>query len=256
MKRRFIIPFAVMAVFFISACASDYNTLIRESENRFNKGEFLEAARTLLPQVNTADKNQLLFMMEAGLMLHAGGEFEKSTTVLSGAAKLIEEMPVRVTQQAAALLLNERSTNYRGEDHERVLVHMYLGLNRLMMKDGDGARVDFKKTNDMLRELVQTGGRAYKQNVMAKYLTGIAFEISADADKDEHDREFAYIEYKQIRSLRGNLPLVYFDLQRVARDMDDAEDFRRWVAIARTNHLRSIPKDGGEFVLVFQSGQG
>lgn len=256
MKRRFIVPFAALAVFFITACSSDYNSLIRESENRFNKGEFLEAARTLLPQVNTADKNQLLFMMEAGLMLHAGGEYKKSTDVLTLAAKLVEQMPVRVSQQAMALLLNETSTNYRGEDHERVLVHMYLGLNRLMMSDGEGARVDFKKTNDYLRELVQKGGRAYKQNIMAKYLTGIAFEITADADNDESDREFAYIEYKQIQSLSRNLPMVYFDLQRVARAMNDAEDFRRWVGISGTNHLLNIPKGGGEFVLVFQSGQG
>jgi uncharacterized membrane protein YeaQ/YmgE (transglycosylase-associated protein family) len=256
MKRKIFALLILSSLAVVPACTSDYNLVMKDSEETFYKGQYLEAARKLLPAVNRSGRDQLLFMMEAGLMLHAGLEYKKSTDVLTEAGKLAREMAVSISKGAAALVLNETMTNYRGEEHERVMIHMYLGLNRIMMGDGEAARVDFKKVNDLLREIVETGGRDYKQNVMAKYLTGIAFEVSADAENDSHDREFAYIEYKQIQQLRGRMPLVLFDLQRVAKLMDDDEDFGKWVGMAGRNYQSGLPKNAGEVVVVFQAGKG
>jgi hypothetical protein len=166
----------LLAFFFcITACTTDYNKLIKDSETTFYKGQYMEAARKLLPHVNKKDKNQLLFLMECGLMLHAAGEYEKSNTILLGAAKIADTIATSISKQAAALLLNETQTNYKGEDFERVLIHMYIGINFLMLRDADSARVSFKKVNDLLRDINVTTGRSYKQNLMAKYLTAVAF---------------------------------------------------------------------------------
>ncbi len=256
MKRKFFAVGFSSLLLLLTVCSHDYNQVMKQSEDAFYKGRYLEAARLLLPGANSSGRDQLLFMMEAGMMLHSGGDYKKSVSVMTEAGRLADEMAVSISRGAAALLLNETMTNYRGEDHERVMIHMVLGLNRLMLNDGEKARVDFKKVNDMLRALVQEGGRAYKQNVMAKYLTAIAFEISADADNDEHDREFAYIEYKQVQQLAGRLPIVYFDLQRVAKKMEENEELPKWIGMAGRNYLAGMPKDAGELVVVFEAGQG
>ncbi len=255
MKRNIKAACSVCALFFLVLCSANYNEMIRTAEATFYSGKYLEAARSMLPQINAGGKDQLLFMMEAGLMLHAGGDFKKSTDVFTQAAKLADEIAISISKGAAALLLNETQTNYRGEDHERVLIHMYLGLGRMLLNKNEEARVDFKKVNDLLRALVQTGGGAYKQNKMAKYLTAIAFENTADLENDDSDREFAYVEYKQILSLDARLPIVYQDLQRMAKHYGDTEllgQYRRY----NPNFLNTIPKDAGELVVVFESGKG
>ncbi|MCX7677895.1 MAG: hypothetical protein N2316_01620 [Spirochaetes bacterium] len=255
MKRAMIVASLCSVFFFLILCSTNYNEMIRKAETTFYGGNYLEAARSLLPRINEKGKDQLLFMMEAGSMLHAGGDYEKSVNVFTHAAKLAQEIAISISKEAAALLLNETTTNYRGEDHERVLIHMYLGLGRMLLGKNEEARVDFKKVNDLLRELVQIGGGAYKQNKMAKYLTAIAFENTADLERDDNDREFAYVEYKQILALDNRLPLVYQDLQRMASyfgDTDLLAQYRRY----NQNFLNSIPKDAGEFVVIFESGKG
>ncbi len=246
---------AIATLFFFSfGCAGSYVQVMKDSEKMFYYGQYKEAARKLLPAVNSSGKDQLLFMMEAGLMLHAAGDYENSNKVLLEAAKLSERIALSVSKEAASLFLNETVTNYRGEDFERVLIHMYLGINFLMQKEADSARVEFKKVNDLLRDINVSSGKAYRQNLMAKYLTAIAFEISADKDNDFNDREFAYVEYKQIYELEPRLAMVYRDLQRLSKKLNDAEDYNKWVGMfGRRDYM---PANAGELVMIFQAGQG
>ena len=48
------------------------------------------------------------------------------------AAKIAQVIPISVSQEAAALLADQTMTNYRGEDFEKVLIHMFLGINFLI----------------------------------------------------------------------------------------------------------------------------
>ncbi len=254
MGKKTAVVLMCFLVLAAAGCTANYNKVLKDSETMFYSGKYKDAARTLLPSVNRSGKDQLLFMMEAGLMLHAAGDFENSNKVLLEAGKLADRIAVSVSKEAASLFLNETVTNYRGEDFERVLIHMYLGVNFLMLKKPDDARVEFKRVNDLLRDINVSTGREYKQNLMAKYLTAIAFEIIADRDKDVNDREFAYIEYKQILELEPRLAIVYRDLQRLAKQLNDMEDYNKWVGqFGRRDY---IPANAGEFVMIFQAGQG
>jgi hypothetical protein len=68
----------------------------------------------LLPEVNIGGKDQLLFMMECGLMLHTAGDYETSNKVLLPAGKLAQIIPISISQEVASFLTNDRNTNYRG----------------------------------------------------------------------------------------------------------------------------------------------
>jgi hypothetical protein len=254
MKRRRIIP-AIAVTLLALCCTANYNVQMQESEKQFYAGNYLEAARTLLPYVNKNDSDQLLFMMEAGLMLHAGGDFKKSNDVLLAASDLSEKIAISVSKTAASLFLNDTVTNYRGEDFERVLIHMYLGINFLMLEKPDEARVEFKKVDIVLRSIKESGGGAYKQNLMAKYLYAVAFELSAVAMKDDNDYNDAYVEYKQIFEKDPGFESVKTDLLRMAKTIGDTEDYQKWRG--RFGALdASIPKDAGELILIYQAGQG
>ena len=194
MKKTVRIISALLIVFaFVSCSSKNYNQEMKVSEDTFYKGKYLEAARLLLPNINKAGKDELLFMMECGLMLHAGEDYKTSNKVLLRAGSQANLLPISVTQQVASLLTNDTNTNYRGEDFEKVLIHVYLGINFLMLEEYDSARVEFMAVNNELSKIKSENGEArYKQNLMAKYLTAIAFEIVGERDNDTRDIEFAY----------------------------------------------------------------
>lgn len=256
MKKINLFLAILIASLTFASCAGgrDYYEAMKAPEERFYKGEYMDAARMLLPEVNKSGKDQLLFMMECGLMLHTAGDFETSNKVLLPAGKLAQIIPISITQEAASFLTNDRNSNYRGEDFEKVLVHVYLGLNFLMMEKYDEARVEFMAVNNELSRIKSENGEArYKQNIMAKYLTAITFEIVGEMNRDDKDVEFAYIEYKQIYNLNPELDMVKDDLLRTSRRLGYDDDYADW----RKKFGKGYEKDenSGELITIFQSGR-
>ncbi|MCL1911210.1 MAG: hypothetical protein FWG13_03285 [Leptospirales bacterium] len=254
MKKFMIFPLLASAILYTSCGSVDYNETIRTPEEMFYNGQYLEAAKLLLPVVNKKGKEQLLFMMECGYMLHAGGETDKSNSVLLPAGKLARVIPVSITQQAQSLLTNNTATNYMGEDFEKVLVHMYLGINFLMNNKNESAGVEFKLVNEELDKIRNEGTNSarYKQNIMAKYLTAAAYEALGNENNDMDDIEYAYTELKQINSLNSNIDLVREDLQKLSKKLGYDDDYAQWVTAFGK---RDIPDDSGELMVIFQSGR-
>lgn len=239
----------------VSCAAKDYNKEMKSSEDLFYKGKYLEAARMLLPGVNSGGKDELLYMMECGLMLHTGGDYETSNKLFLKAGQIARIIPISITQQAASFLTNDTNANYRGEDFEKVLIHVYAGINFLMLNKFEEARVEFKVVNDELSKIKTENGEArYKQNLMAKYLTAIAFEIIGEKENDKRDLEFAYIEYKQIYELDSNLAMVKDDLLRLSNRLGYDDDYQEWKGKFRKSY--NDDKNSGELIAIFQSGRG
>ena len=147
------------------------------------------------------------------------------------------------------MLTNDTKTNYRGEDFERVLIHMYAGMNFLMLDQNDSARVEFKRVNDLLTSFKSEGLNQFKQNIMAKYLTAVAFEAVADASNDTDDLEYAYIEMKQIYQLDPSNPLVKRDLVRLSGKLKYDDEYQTWKA--RFGNYADSPS---QVVVIFQNG--
>ncbi len=233
-NKSYAITILLLMAIMVS-CAKDYREAINAPEEAFYKGQEYEAAKMLLPQVNKFGKDQLLFMMEAGYLLHLAGKYEDSNRVLLKAAKTAQIKPISISKEIGALLADQTVTNYRGEDFEKVLIHMYLGINYLMLKEYNDAAVEFKAVNNELQKIKTEKGEArYKQNLMAKYLTAIAHEQRADSDSSAEDREYAEVEYKQILQLKPGLPMARSGLMQLQQGMSD---------------------NTGELVVIFQAGR-
>lgn len=235
MNKKLSVLSACLILVMTVSCAKDYREVISAPEEAFYRGQDYEAAKMLLPYVNKSGKDQLLFMMEAGYMLQAAGRIEDSTKVLSKAAKIALIKPISVSKEIGALLTNQTVTNYRGEDFEKVLVHMYLGIDYLLLKNAEDAAVEFKAVNNELQKIKSENGQArYKQNIMAKYLTAIAHELRANVTDSDDDREYAEVEYKQILQLKPDL----------------------WSARNALAQLQRSKYDNtGELVVIFQAGR-
>ncbi len=254
MKKFLIIAAVFLSVLSVSCSSKSYFEAIKAPEQKFYQGDYLGAARMLLPEVNNKGRDQLLYMMECGYMLHAGADYEKSNSILLPAGKLAKVVPTSVTQQITALLSNQTSTNYKGEDFEKVLVHMFLGINFLKMGETESARVEFKLVNEELSKIRAEGNTSkYKQNLMAKYLTAVAYEITARENNDLDDLEYAYKEYEQINILSPGYGPVKADLIRVSKRLGYNDDAAKWSA--QFGNVDKSFKDAGELVVILQSGK-
>lgn len=245
---------SIVSLLLFSCSSRNYNDAIRIPEDKFYKGQYLDAARLLLPDVNSGGKDKLLFMMECGLMLHTGGDYETSNKVLLPAGKLAQLIPISITNEIGALLTNDANTNYRGEDFEKVLVHVYLGINFLMLNKSEEARVEFMAVNNELAKIKSEDGNAkYKQSLIAKYLTAIALEIVGNKNSDTRDIEFAYVEYKQINELNPDLAMVKDDLLRVSRQLGYDDEYNDWKSQFHKSYSENA--NSGELVTIFQAGR-
>lgn len=251
-----IITFSIiLAISILFSCTKNYNEEMQDSESLFYKGKYKEAARQLLPSINKKSRNQLLYMMECGMMLHSGQDYENSNNVFLAAEKLYPEIGISISKQTASILLNESKTNYRGENFEKVLIHMYAGINFLMMNKIESARVEFKKVNNLLQSFKLENNKKYDQNILAKYLTAVCYETLGDIDKSYSDWEYAYIEYKQIYQLNRRLPGLGQDLMRTAFKLKDNQELAKWRRIYGNYNFSSNNSDGNLMVL-FHGGKG
>ena len=239
----------ISGIVFLFSCGTQFEKDIVEANKLFLSANFKEAARKILSSANSSGRDQLLAQMECGTMLNAALDYKNSNKLFLAAGKTAKTIPISISQESIALLTNDTMTNYRGEDFERVLIHMYAGMNFLMLNENDSARVEFKQVNDVLTSFKTSGYNNFKQNVMAKYLTALAFEAVADESGDKDDLEFAYIEMKQIFQLDPGNPLVRRDLVRLSGKLKYDDEYGEW-----RGKFGNHPDFPSQIAVIFQNG--
>ncbi len=239
---------------FLWGCSKPkYTVLIREAENAYYKTrDPYAASKALITHVNNENEDQLLFMMEAGMLLHAAEQFDSSNKILLLADKKADNMAKSISGEAASYFTNERGKPYRGEDYERVLVNMILGINFMKQGKYDSAMVEFKKVTYKLNAIKKKTGRKYKMNLMAKYLAAVA-ATAAD------ELEFAYVELKQIERIKPGIPIIARRLMQTALLLGYNDDYKTY----RAKYRRYAPKNAvvraasehSDLVMIYQAGK-
>ncbi|MDH4261939.1 MAG: hypothetical protein OEV78_02720 [Spirochaetia bacterium] len=79
LTRLRILFITIFSVSGLMCSSGNYNTLMVKAEKSlYVDNQPLEASRILIPYVNKRNQDQLLFMMEAGYMLHIAKDYQKS----------------------------------------------------------------------------------------------------------------------------------------------------------------------------------
>ena len=221
LRQSTIASFALL--FFGLACGKEkYTVLIKDAETTYyQKKDPKLASQKLIPHVNEEDEDQLLFMYEAGMLLHHAKQFETSNKILLDADKRAENLATSITGEISSYLINERGKPYKGEDYERVMVNMVLGLNFLQLGKYDDALVEFKRVNIKLNSIKKRTKNLYKVNLMAKYLAAFSAQLA-------QEYEYGYVELKQIHKINSKIDLVGAQLMRFAKIQKYADDYAKW----------------------------
>ena len=151
--------------------------------------EEIDRALALYAKEVNSPKDELLRLMDEGVLLRVAKRYEESNQKFLKAAKLIEQNGyISVSEQALTLITNEKQVVYQGEDFEKVLVHVYLALNFVNLENWEAALIETRRVNEILYTMISEAKRPYELNALARYLGGLLFETEGNLND-------AYISY-------------------------------------------------------------
>ena len=258
-------PFAVffLAVVLLGGCVSARMS-DRAGDRAFQEGRYSDAVAVFqkgIEQQGEEGRDVLLYLLDAGLALHAAGRFEESNQLFLRSEKIADIKDyTSLSTEAATLVTSDNLTHYKGEDFEKVLINTYLAMNFALLGDREAALVEARKVNRKLLLMITEGQRKYQQNAFARYLSAILYESDGDWNN-------AYVDYQQTRELLPELPGLGLDLWRMATALRMPDEAERWDSQyslsaeekKRTAALLRRPKKGeppalGEIVVLYENG--
>ncbi|MCD4690441.1 hypothetical protein K8S17_03175 [bacterium] len=188
-----------LAVLVLSGCAPHVTQLCRPLELSY-AGD-LEAAVSAIDETALAgsERNRFLYYTQRGHLLHLAGDWTASNVEFERAARVAAELePVSLTGTVSDYTINENVKAYTGEDFERAYVHYYMVLNYLMLGDREGALVECRRIDEVLRALdarYEEGTRRYQDDGFIRYVSGLIYEAEGKTDDARIDYELAVRAY-------------------------------------------------------------
>ncbi len=167
-------------------------------------------------------KERLLYYLDAGMLHHYNGDWQKSNELLEEAEAAIEQLYTKsVSRAAGSMLLNDNTLEYAGEDYEDIYINVFKALNYLRLEDIDAAFVEIRRLDDklgyleekhakMAKELVKDGetkldvkaSNHFHSSALARYLSMTMYEAS-------RQRDDARIDYDNIQYAFASQPDFY-----------------------------------------------
>ncbi|MBI3073494.1 MAG: hypothetical protein HYY84_15390 [Deltaproteobacteria bacterium] len=213
-----------LAVGFASACATQSLMVKAEREVRAEmaRGNH-ERALKVLRDANGKGfraRDSVAYYMNEGMLLHLTGRYKESNAVFARAQRMSDDLYTKsVSKRVAATFTSDATLDYRGDDHERVLINVVKALNYLRMGENGGALVEARKIDERLKTLsvdrFQKG--VYRRDAFASWLMGLLFEMEESWD----DARIAYVKaldvYEEDFKRLFGMPVPPYVAEDVAR---------------------------------------
>jgi len=150
----------------VSGCAAvrSYDAELGGTLERAAGGN-VDGAIKLLDSSN-ADKKNLLYQLELGMLQRLGNRYDESQKAWTSASAAIEGSRTvspldlsRMVGGAASYVLSDKLRAYEAHDYEQVMLLTYMALNHLALGDFDSARVAIKQTHELEAEIAERRSR-------------------------------------------------------------------------------------------------
>ncbi|HVP58290.1 MAG TPA: hypothetical protein VMU02_09345, partial [bacterium] len=167
-------------------------------------------------------ENDVLCLVERGLLLHYAGRYQESNQVFDRAEVLTEELYTKsLSREAAAFVTSDLAREYVPRPFEQVLINYFRALNYAFLGLEEDALVECRKASDKLAPYAEDQKRPYRQDAFMEYLTGILYEWGGEANNafiSYRNASEAYRTYSQLFGLPEPRDLPC-DIMRTAGEM-------------------------------------
>lgn len=257
MKTKALFPKILLWFFsiLIFTSCSHFAQTSSQANYYLKSGEFDKALDVLRPLAEKESDDQLVYLLDYGMALHLAGQYDESIKAFLKADDIAAIKDYHsLSRIAGSILLNEGMVQYKGDDFEKVFIHVYLALNFLMKNDLDGALVETRRTNEILQKYRDEAKKNYDQNALAFYLSGIIWE----ADKKWDD---AYISYKDAFTQDPKNKIYQKDVYRLSKLASRDEEIKflfkkHGVDASKLVEADAVGKGDSELIFIYQQGLG
>ena len=157
--------------------------------------------------------DEVLRLLDAGLVAHFDGKTAESNQALSEAETLMEAYSAKsVTQTVASLVTNDLVQDYAGEDFEDIYANIFMALNYLAQGEQDEAMVEIRRFDNKLKNLrtnyeieiraaenadnetkVKKVSIQFYDSALARYVSMLLYRAQGDSDN-------AAVDYNLLQS--------------------------------------------------------
>jgi uncharacterized protein len=234
----------------LTGCAGDYVARTAGYRHAYETYQYPPAIQGFDGEIKSGPQiDQLLAMMDEGMVLHAAGKFEESIKVLAQADKLSERLDfVSVSEEAKVLISSERERAYRGEDFEKLMISTLQALNYAQLGKDEDALVEVRRVNERMQRMINDEKKPYEQLAVARYLTAVLWEDQGHADD-------AFIDYYEANKLAGDLGSLAEPLVRLAKETGRTDALRQLRKQYPWAEPQPLGKDEGQILVVIEAGK-
>jgi hypothetical protein len=253
----------ILPLTLLSACAT---LPYAKVEGAMRQGQFGVAAETVKgAEKEYGHKARLLYLMDRAMTLHLAGDYAASNEAVEKGAQLIDALYTKsLSAEAASFLVNDMSLPYRGDNYERVMLHLLGMLNYSSLGDKDGALVEARRANELLQAYAQEVGEdklGYREDALTRYVSAVLYESGSRQELWD-----AYLDYKKADQAFDLYAKLYqtpkprrlkADLQRLAQGLGEEDDLERWRARdgqQAFTPLSETRRDRAELVVLLYQG--
>ena len=179
-------------VILASGCSS---TRLGAARENYYRGDFVQAAEALT-EIPDEDKNEVLALMERGMIRHTTGDYKAANADWLEANEVISELDYfSVSEGASSLVINDTTQTYSGAPFERSLLHAFTAKNYLALAQWHDAAVESRLIADGLEAL-----NKFPDDPYSRYVSGLGFELIRDSSG-------AALEYRKANALTKHLSI-------------------------------------------------
>ncbi len=240
---------SVFTLLTVVGCVT-YQSKVKQARNHLASGEAQLAADIFSEHAAQEGKDQVLYMLDYGIALHAAGELKKSNEILLQADRLAEVNDYHsISREAGSLFLNDSLIQYKTERFENILINAYLALNFTLLGNYESALVECRRIDQKIYKL-KRDNEDKRKSYYARYLSAMIWEAQGKWDS-------AYIDYKNAYQINSSLKYLGKDLIRAAWRARRYSDLKKWEKQYPQYKLSEIKKEAtqqGELVFIYQQG--
>ena len=166
-----ILVVVTMAAMLGAGCAT---VPLDDARRQFLSGQLDTAEQTLatIPE----DVNQVLNLMERGMVRHLRGDYAGSTVDWQRAVRLESELETHsISKAGVSMLANDTTLAFRGHPYERTYLHVFLARNYLAQGMWEDAAVEAR---NIIRKLEQRDG--FPDDAYSRFLAGFCLAMTDD----------------------------------------------------------------------------
>jgi hypothetical protein len=208
---------------------------------------------------------RLLYLFDRTSLAHYDGDWTGSNEALEEADRLIDELYTKsLSSEASSFFVNDMSLPYRGDNYERVMLHVLGMLNYAALGARDDAMVEARQADAQLKAYAQEVGQdkvGYREDALARYLAAVLYERGSRQELWD-----AYLDYKKADEAFDLYAKLYgtpkpqrlkVDLQRLAQGLGEQEDLLKWQArdgAQAFTPLSETRRDRAELIVLLYDG--